>query len=269
MSKSCLTALSAGLWICISGGPAICADIPLRAPAAASASWTGFYLGASVGARIAENNWRTTDITPNASLPGAPVVSLNATEQTFTSAEARFGGYAGYNWQLTSRWVASIEGYGGFANNRQTFNPIPGTVVSWSGIVYDPPSGQVQESWDAGVRARLGYLLTPSTMVYASGGTNWMQGKVQVHCPPSSLTSLCSVDEGTPTAIRTMIGWTVGAGFEYRMTSNWAARVDYQYADYGEFSHAFFRSGSDFDDRFTANVRIHTHTATIGVGYTF
>ncbi len=227
-------------------------------------------MGASVGARVAENDWRTTDVLPTITR----IVPINPSEQTSASVAARFGGYAGYNWQFAPRWVAGVEGYGGFANNSQAFNPMPGAVVARFGSpLEDPPSGAVKESWDAGIRARLGYLVRSDLLVFMTGGTNWMSAELQGRCaalhPPASF---CSVDEGTNFS-KVMIGWTVGAGFEYQMTEHWSARLDYQYADFGNFSQTLLTAGRnaifEYDDRVTANVAIHTHTATVGVGYKF
>lgn len=254
------------------GSNAVAADMQVKAPTISTPSWTGFYVGASVGARVAENDWRTTNVLPN-----IPFVSVNPLEQTFTSAAARFGGYAGYNWQLAPRWVVGVEGYGGFANNRNSLDPIPGSI----GISYviDPlvnnPVGAVKEDWDAGIRARIGYLVNPNTLIYATGGGSWMRVALQARCPSfGSFGDFCSVDEGISSVSKTMGAWTVGAGMEYRITANWTARADYQYADYGELSHTFlsagpFPGGSKYDDRIAASVNVHTHTATIGIGYKF
>ncbi len=271
MRKLRLAAVAIGMVVSTwsSGSNAVAADMPVKAPTISTPSWTGFYVGASVGARVAENDWKTTNI-----FPAIPNTSIDNNEKNFGSAAARFGAYIGNNWSIAPRWIAGIEGYVGFANNKNAINPFPGTMVSVGpgvSITDGLPNGSIKESWDGGIRSRLGYLVTPRTMIYATGGVNWMRARLEGEC---HVLSFCTIEEGVQTASKTMVGWTVGAGLEYRMTGNWIARLDYQYADYGSFSHPFFSNGFapgavHFDDRATANAKIQTHTATVGVGYKF
>lgn len=231
------------------------------------ASWTGVYVGAAIGARIANNDWTSTDVLPTF----APVAATTPTSDSADSTAARFGGYAGFNWQFAPQWVSGVEGYGGYANNKKTLNPIPGSPFVIGGLALtNNPSATVKETWDAGVRARLGYLVTPSTLVYATGGAAWQRVELQSSCPAFGAgTDFCFINEGEPKASKTMTGWTVGGGVEFRLTANWFARFDYQFADYGTFTHTFFVAGATFDDRYTANVKVQTHTANFAVAYLF
>jgi len=47
--------------------------------------------------------------------------------------------------------------------------------------------------------------------------------------------------------------------------SNWLARIEYRYSDYGTFSYTLF-SGVD---AIAAETKLHTHTALVGVAYRF
>lgn len=84
---------------------------------------------------------------------------------------ARIGGYLGVNWQFASSWVAGIEGDLGWADNKKAANPHPGTAGLFFGApLVGLPAGSVKDTWDGSVRARLGYLVAPSTMLYGSAG---------------------------------------------------------------------------------------------------
>ena len=75
------------------------ADLPVKAlPYVAAPSWTGFYVGAGVGARWMDSDWTTTStFFPNGVMIPFFLTDPNA---TFSSAALRISGYAGYNWQV-------------------------------------------------------------------------------------------------------------------------------------------------------------------------
>jgi opacity protein-like surface antigen len=56
-----------------------------------------------------------------------------------------------------------------------------------------------------------------------------------------------------------------GGGIEAMLWSNWLARIEYRYSDYGTFSYTLF-SGVD---AIAAETKLHTHTALVGVAYRF
>jgi outer membrane immunogenic protein len=83
-------------------------------------------------------------------------------------------------------------------------------------------------------RARIGYLATPSLLLYATGGPGWARMvtdnetvlTVPLATPPVTATSLV-----TP---NWLFGWTAGAGVETRLwNTNWLARLEYLHYDFG------------------------------------
>ena len=98
-------------------GPAIAADMPAPAPVVVE-SWTGFYVGASLGGRFTDSNWMTTCLSVGA--PGGIGCPVNLIAQNgsrftlsnpsaFASATLRPSVYVGYNWQIGS-WVSGRGG---------------------------------------------------------------------------------------------------------------------------------------------------------------
>ena len=136
------------------------------------------------------------------------------------------GVFGGYN-KRWGNWViggeANLDGL--FSNNT---TPVPGAS-------FTPSIG-----WEAAIRLRSGYLFAPQVLVYGTVGPAW----TNVRAAFPSVT-------GTDTSL----GWTVGAGIEFRIAPNWSARVEY------DFSHF---SARPFDDLPTS-LDVHAFKAGIAV----
>lgn len=256
-------------WAAVAGS-ALAADMPAKALPAVP-SWSGFYAGVSLGARWAASDWHTSDIAPNF---GAGAFAPTAgTGGAIDSVAARFGGYLGYNAQISTSWIAGVEADFGWADNKKTMNPIPGTTGLFFGApLIGLPSGSVRETWDGSLRGRLGYLVAPSILVYGTGGVAWQHLELNASCTVVPGNSFCFGASHNETLPSTRVGWTVGGGVEHMIGGHWLARVDYRFADFGTWTQTFFATGGTgigFDDRFTAHVRARTHTATVGLAYRF
>ena len=66
--------------------------------------------------------------------------------------------------------------------------------------------------WFGTLRGRVGFLLTPSLLVYGTGG--FAYGGVEFW------------DQ-----TRTRVGWTAGGGAEYLLAQNWSVKIEYLYLD--------------------------------------
>ena len=265
--RQLLLALSAAVLGVIFTQVALAADLPIKAPVAPVAAvpnWTGFYFGGAVGARWANNDWRSSDLFPTF----GPTPQVGNTSGAMASAGARFSAYAGYNWQFAPTWIAGIEADIGWANNSKTANPLPGTNNTAAPLGL--PIGTVKETWDGSLRGRLGYLVTPDTLLYGTGGVAWQHVRLSAYCPTNgAVVFFCFLPQNESHS-KTMTGWTVGGGLEMKVWGNWLARIDYRYADFGTFDQVFFTANPPFfDDRFTAHVKVQTHTVTVGLAYLF
>jgi outer membrane immunogenic protein len=240
---------------------------PVKATPAAM-SWSGPYLGLGLGERTSRADATTTSL-----LAGGVSQNLTgqATSEPFDGTAFRAAPYFGWNWQVAPQWLVGVEGDVGFANQTtalQGFDFGPHGFQS-SGAGAD--SLAVRTTWDASARARLGYLVTPATLLYATGGAAWQHFEVTSTC----VGFFCALVNFTPSIITnstTRSGWTVGAGFETALSRNWFARAEYRYADFGSRPFSLSRSSAEgaFNptvDNF--NVAMRTHTATLGVAYKF
>jgi outer membrane immunogenic protein len=256
-------------------------------PVAPAADWTGFYLGLGVGARSANANVSTVSETAG---PFFNVLALvcgggfggggtSCATQTLSSTAFRFDPYIGFNWQFAPQWVAGFEGDFGFANNKSTLNgaAYPGGGVFNLSLAGD--SFAVKSTWDAGARLRLGYLVTPTFLLYATGGAAWQHVAATATCNDGTV---CSAVAAPPlitpfsiTDATTRLGYSIGGGIETMLTSHWLARAEYRYADFGSIQNSDTVCTTGLcgltPTGLTTTYKIHltTQTASFGLAYKF
>jgi outer membrane immunogenic protein len=179
-------------------------------------SWTGFYVGAHLGAA-----WQDPRAT------GA-YVDDDAVRNTVTNAAKSSGflggGQIGYNWQ-TGIFVYGLEAdISGLSGS--------GRVGQLAVSAVDPDAFMASSSelkWLGTVRGRLGAtFFNNRTLVYATGG--WAYGRVNnTHTETSpDPTSATWVENSTRN------GYAVGGGIEHMLTPNWTVRLEGLFVDLGE-----------------------------------
>lgn len=209
----------------------------------ADASWTGTHIGGGVGASLSDTPWTTDclaplalpDSCPNDFFGGATRIG-NDNPVAFDSTAPRLSAYLGADWQL-ARFVVGIEGDGAWSDADSSHSGIPGT---WS-TDFGPGlnSSRIESAWDASMRVRAGFLLTPTLLVYSTGGLALLGQEVSVSCEGAFPEGWCITHhEESQTAILT--GWTLGGGIEKMLTPDWVLRAEYRYSDYGTRSYIFF-----------------------------
>jgi outer membrane immunogenic protein len=230
-------------------------------------NWTGFYVGASLGGRWSDDDWTTTAT----GLPLGPADPFSPTAK-FHPSGVRAGGYVGYNWQVSPSWVFGLEGDAAWADNSKTVRGIPGTFGP-NGFGGGPlaatlalDSTRVREGADGSIRVRAGYLISPTWLLYATGGVAFQEVSMNAACLGSANNASWCIAVRNETASSTRVGWTVGGGAEVMLSSNWLLRGEYRYSDFGTLSHLFFATTVD---QVLASTRFHTNTATIGIAYKF
>ena len=70
----------------------------------------------------------------------------------------------------------------------------------------------------------------------------------------------------------TRIGWTAGVGAEAMLWSNWLARLEYRFANYGTFGYTLFSGAGACGlgcDAIAAAATLRTHTVLAGFAYKF
>jgi outer membrane immunogenic protein len=249
----------------VSISAASAADMAVKAlppaPAAVGYDWSGLYVGGSLGGRWSKTDWTSTCL--ESCFPLYFTTRLpNDNPANFDSSTVRVGAYAGYNWQLARSWVGGLEADIAWGDSNHTQIGIPGVYNSNPlGTRNDPSS--VKETWDGSLRARLGFLVTPTVLLYGTGGISWQEVKLNATC--FSTSNWCVADRNeTFSTLKT--GWTVGGGLEGVISGNWLGRAEYRYADYGRINHDFFPG--TIDD-IVMNQTLKTHTVYVGLAYKF
>lgn len=227
-------------------------------------SWTGFYLGGEAGGRWSDSTW-TTYALQDPINPASNFRLPQGNPASFDSTSARLGGYAGYNWQFATSWVAGIEGDIAWGDSKKTLAGIPGTWgpgTPAATIALDGSS--VKLGWDAAIRGKLGVLVSPNVLLFGTGGVAWQDVSINANCQPGGGWACGAVRNTTFNTVKT--GWTAGAGVEAKVFGNWLARGEYRYADFGRTDYLFFPSTTD-------GVWLHhdlkTHTVSFGLAYQF
>jgi outer membrane immunogenic protein len=157
-------------------------------------SWTGAYLGAFIGSVRSETEWSD------------PFFGI--TSGPFDSSRTFGGINAGFNWQA-GRWVYGFEGDAGFLNLTSSSN---------GGICLCLPA-KTEISYLLTFRGRVGFLVTPETLVFATGG---------VAAAPMKFGNAL-----LQTANAFEMGPVVGAGVEVQLLKDWTVKSEYLFASFG------------------------------------
>lgn len=258
MSKSLIA--GAVIAVALMASPVHAADLMVKAPprvvAPAAPDWTGVNLGLSLGGRWA-------DITGTSlSFGGGPVPFPPLAIQNYDSVTFRVGGYLGYDWQIAPNWLVGLEGDFAWGDGKKHVDALQGIAPVNTGNF-----SEVRQTWDAGVRARLGYLIDPTWLLYVTGGVQFQHIEATVHCAANTCGPTVIPLGGAPyeqTNATTRTGWAVGAGVEKMLPGKWLIRGEYRYADFGSWTTSF--GGAPI---IVKQFDLATHTALVGVAKKF
>ncbi len=209
-------------------GPAIAADIPVKAPVVKAPppvvfSWTGFYSGVFVGGAWADKDVTTTD----PCLLGAVCPTVGGYNGVLPAvydlrASVIAGVTSGYNWQ-SGQWVFGLETETGYIRLRRTANFFNAAGVA---VVGGDTTAQTRiGDWYSVFAARLGVAAWERTLLYAKGGAVYTRVR-------NGVVDTCVLAPCGPATINTtdrenVWGWTAGGGIEYAFSQNWSAKAEY------------------------------------------
>jgi outer membrane immunogenic protein len=254
--------------LALATGSALAADLPTRKgpamlpPPPPPPMWTGFYVGLNAGYTWANSNQQTIGVGPVAATPTWASVPANlqtsylATFATVASASGVNGGnnggfigggQIGYNWQFYNSLVAGLEAdIQGVANNSGTRSfsraaLVPGGIGTDEGFI-SAQSVRGNLQYIGTVRGRLGWLFTPTLLLYGTGGLAY--GGVTLNsaalvAPTGTLANFAGAAVGGVNFSNTQVGWTAGGGLEWMFWPNWSAKVEYLYYDLGSVTQNF------------------------------
>jgi outer membrane immunogenic protein len=253
-------------------GSALAADLPSRkAPPPAFIpppvmTWTGAYVGVNGGAIWTNSrNFYTTGYdfagTATPAISAAAALAANNNLQTGNRTQFLVGGTWGYNWQW-NQWVLGTEsdfqGVFGCRNNNNNFgffggfngnNGCGGTstaFVTTPGVVgaavvpgFTVGNQQtINRSLDylSTSRVRAGFLVTPSLLIYGTGGV--AIGKVRANSTivsttldPAGATLLTGASTYNYSQLKA--GFVAGGGLEWMFAKDWSFKAEAMYYDLG------------------------------------
>ena len=113
----------------------------------------------------------------------------------------------------------------------------------------------VKTNRDLYVGARVGYVVSPRTMVYAKGG--YTNAKFDVRNGDGSVETNTDIDAD---------GWRIGAGVEQAVSNNVFAKLEYRYSNY-EKGELDYRGDIPDGQRFDLDLDRHQIVAGVGVRF--
>jgi outer membrane immunogenic protein len=258
--------------------PALAADRPARprapaaeraaparpAPQQQAANWNGGQVGGSNGASSVNNNFVD---------PGSYVCPLTSTfgsncfETPFnfsgTKTVYTVGPFVGYRLQFGSI-VVGIEGDWSWKNAESSLSQSSQVLIidnfGDNFLRTDQFFGSVKQKSDYSIRGRVGTLVTPWSLLYATGGVAFSEisgslsysgaiyscpGAVASAAACASALGVLSPTFSDATAMTTFTwsdtrtGYTVGAGWETELFPGWKGRLEYRYTDFGKYTKTF------------------------------
>ncbi|MGJ0509331.1 MAG: outer membrane protein [Methylocystis sp.] len=298
MKKVALTVAA----LALTAGSALAADLPSRKappmlppPPPPPPMWTGFYVGLNAGGTWANSNHQTIAVAPvafgNSFNPWIGSARFNGEVAALSSAASAGGfnggnnggfiggGQIGYNWQFYNSFVAGVEadiqGLTGNSGSRSFITAAPtGFGDSWIGV----HSVRGNLDYLGTVRGRLGWLFTPTLLVYGTGGLAY--GGVTLNTASTvyndTFSNFIAPAFGGVNFSNTQVGWTAGGGLEWMFWPNWSAKVEYLYYDLGTVTQNFampISVAGGFNDSALfagqARARVNGNIVRAGVNYHF
>jgi outer membrane immunogenic protein len=195
--------------------PAKAADMPVKYVAPTVFTWTGCYVGATIGYKWGTSKHDATGVYNGAFFPAFAGETAN-----FNLNGVIGGGEAGCNYQV-GNWVYGIEVDGSWSTAEgQQADKIP-----------NPPFlfvSKTSERWLATARGRLGYA-ADKWLWYVTAGAAW----TGVDINDSNVGN-----GGVPTiwGIQRInkSGWVAGFGSEYALVGGWSVKSEWLYANFGK-----------------------------------
>jgi outer membrane immunogenic protein len=241
--------------------PAIAASPPIY-------SWTGFYVGANAG-----YSWGNVDTNLNDrglangfglatgftnTLPGSFPVSLRP--------EGFIGGaQAGYNWQVNPSWLWGIEADLQGSAEKDHANRLFSYGCDVEGSTCNlAQTRDAKIEWFGTVRGRIGWLSTPTNLLYLTGGLAYGRVSASGTVTDDIRNTGASFIFGDA---RLKAGFAVGGGFEaaFANSTRWTLKLEYLYINLGSIGGSGIEpiSGSVY----SWDAKFVDHIIRVGVNY--
>jgi outer membrane immunogenic protein len=237
-------------------GSAIAADLPSRkapvAPPPVAPLWTGFHVGLNAGGIWNNNNSINLQAWPLAGQPIQYWAPLNNSISSGSNEGFIGGGQIGYDYQANLSGYSIVTGieadFQGIASgsgngSKSLVNNGPFDMMAGvnSDTILNNINGSANLGWIGTVRGRLGFLATPTLLVYGTGGLAY--GQVNLNLNQTQLQTVNAgafsggwTVFGNSNTSNTLVGYSAGGGVEWMFMPNWSAKAEYLYYNLGNIS---------------------------------
>jgi outer membrane immunogenic protein len=228
--------------------------------------WTGVYAGLNAGYGFGTNSAaKSTNYGPAKTvfdISGSPVAAANALSMNYGNTQNGFigGMQFGYNYLVLPRVLIGIEtdiqganiygsGYGrgtGLYNLSDTIGPATGSL---NGAVLGSQAVDAGVNYLGTLRGRVGYMLSPATLVYGTAGFTYGGAFARVtNYAIDTVTGSGSFLDASGDFLHTstyyganqqtqlLTGWNAGAGIEWMFMPNWSLKGEAIYWNLGNMN---------------------------------
>ncbi|HET7885187.1 MAG TPA: hypothetical protein VFL62_03070 [Bradyrhizobium sp.] len=260
------------------------ADMAVKAPpppVSPMTDWSGFYIGVHGG-----GGWNGTN---DWYIAGGPLIGSGGLNGSGTTAGnsgswaalsgGLAGGQIGYNWQI-NHLVFGVQGDGSWANIKGSagnpLNLVDGRC-SFAGTPDQTAECRTNIRAMGNLTARVGYLVTPSTLFYGKAGVNITSIDFQV-LNDIGFSGTCGAPgvgtryPGYNVVNRTTAGATAGLGIEQRVWNNLTVFGEYDVVQTGGSFSNFNTGGTGAGgctNNFVSQTNIGTATQLFKVGLNY
>jgi len=248
------------------------ADMALKAPPPAPVDpWSGWYAGVNIG-----YSWgKASSLYYDPNFSNFAAVNSNPLSRRLDGVIG--GGQIGYNLHADKTWVLGLEADIQGSGERGTagFSDIYSVGVGCD-IYCSTVSGTMKTAidWFGTLRGRLGVLVSPTALLYGTGGLAFggvkVSGTVTDNCasgPPACLPLSWGFGNTT-----TKAGWTAGGGIEglFPNTAYWTWKLEYLYLNLGTVRGTGYEPFADFGPLpYSWSSRVTDNILRVGASYHF
>jgi outer membrane immunogenic protein len=262
--------LAAALSI-VGTGSLFAADLAAyKAPPPAVYDWTGLYFGGHIGGAWDEmrfsdpSTYNTYDLCCNAT----HLAFLSGPGNLKSTSDSFLGGLqGGANYQI-GRLVLGTELEYSWAHLRTSVaGPFANNILNTT--LFGQETFSSSSNWIGMATTRLG-LARDNWLFYGKAGAAWIDPNYTLTA--SNNTAVASVASSAGSLSETHVGWTVGTGIEWAFASNWTAKLEYDYTDFGTWSASIPTGGVNntvgpFSANEAVSVRQNLSEVKFGVNY--
>ena len=121
----------------------------------------------------------------------------------------------------------------------------------------------MEQNWEASLTAHLGKLVGETSYLYALGGVSWtrLRGRFT-----GSHVDGSGFDEWQSD---TVAGWTVGAGWEMKLSTDWHLRLEYRHSQYNDARFSHSGNLDSYNSTMDSEIDYKSDTVMLGVSYRF